>query len=225
MMLVLKAKKWAKSLNHRPPSTVTTTFFVPDRIYCMMPDPSRHEATLVEHSVAGDADAFGELYLLHLDAIYRYIYYRVGDVKDAEDLTEEVFLNAWEALPGYKRRGSPFTSWLYRIAHNVVVDYRRRQKPTVPMPSPEEADWESKQPTSLEQVIEAEEIAALATATAQLPEEQQQVIVLRFIEGLKHAEVARIIGKSEGACRIIQHRALVALNRLLSGAPEKVNYV
>lgn len=182
-----------------------------------MPDSPRHEATLVEYAIAGDTDAFGELYLLHLDAIYRYIYYRVGNANDAEDLAEQVFLNAWEALPCYKRRGIRFSSWLYRIAHNVVVDYHRRQKPTVSMPSLEKVDWEDEQPTSLERVIEAEEASALATAIAQLPEEQQQVIVLRFIEGLKHTEVARIIGKSEGACRVIQHRALTALNQLLSG--------
>ncbi len=182
-----------------------------------MPDSSCQEAALVERAVAGDADAFGELYLLHLDAIYRYIRYRVGDASDAEDLTEQVFLNAWKALPGYKRRRGSFASWLYRIAHNVVVDYYRRRKPTVYMPSQEEVDWESKQPTPLEQVIGAEEVATLTTAIAQLPEDQQQVIILRFIEGLRHAEVARIIGKSEGACRIIQYRALVALNRLLSG--------
>jgi RNA polymerase sigma-70 factor (ECF subfamily) len=183
-----------------------------------MPDSSRHEAILVERAVAGAADAFGELYLLYMDAIYRYIYYRVGSADATEDLTEQVFLNAWEALPGYEQRGSPFTSWLYRIAHSVVVDHYRRRKPTVPMPAPEEIDWESEEPAPLEQVIEAEDAAALAAATAQLPEEQQQVIVLRFIEGLKHTEVARIIGKSEGACRVIQRRALVALNRLLSGA-------
>jgi len=183
-----------------------------------MPDSSRREVTLVERAVAGDADAFGELYLLHLDAIYRYVYFRVGDANDAEDLTGQVFLKAWESLPGYKRRGNPFASWLYRIAHNVVVDHRRRQKPVVAMPSLEAVDRESRQPTPLERVIEAEEAAALATAIAQLPEEQQQVIVLRFIEGLKHAEVAHIMNKSEGACRMIQHRALTALNQLLSGA-------
>jgi RNA polymerase sigma-70 factor (ECF subfamily) len=183
-----------------------------------MSDSSRQEVTLVKRAVAGDTDAFGELYLLHIDAIYRYVYFRVGDANDAEDLTEQVFLKAWESLPGYKQRGHPFTSWLYRIAHNVVVDHHRRQKPTVSMLSPEKVDWESEHLTSLEQVIEAEEAAALGTAIAQLPEEQQQVIILRFIEGLKHAEVARIIRKSEGACRIIQHRALVALNQLLSGA-------
>lgn len=183
-----------------------------------MPDPSHHEAVLVERAAAGVADAFGELYQLYLDAIYRYVYYRTGDTKDAEDLTEQVFLRAWEAFPGYRRRGNPFTSWLYRIAHNLVVDHHRRQKPIVLAPSPEEESWVSEEPTSLEQIIEAEEAAALAAAIVQLPEEQQQVIVLRFIEGRKHAEIARIIGKSEGACRIIQHRALTALNRLLSDA-------
>ena len=142
----------------------------------------------------------------------------VWGANDAEDLTGQVFLKAWESLPGYKRRGNPFASWLYRIAHNVVVDHRRRQKPVVAMPSLEAVDRESRQPTPLERVIEAEEAAALATAIAQLPEEQQQVIVLRFIEGLKHAEVAHIMNKSEGACRMIQHRALTALNQLLSGA-------
>lgn len=187
-----------------------------------MPDSSHHETNLVECAVAGDANAFGELYLLHMDAIYRYVYYRVGETSDAEDLTEQVFLKAWEALPGYKQRGNPFTSWLYRIAHNAVVDHHRRQKPTVTMSSPEQVDWEGEQPTSLERVVEAvikaEEATALAAAIAQLPEEQQQVIILRFVEGLRHAEVARVVGKSEGACRVIQHRALTALNQLLSGA-------
>jgi RNA polymerase sigma-70 factor (ECF subfamily) len=181
-----------------------------------MPDSSHHESVLVKRAMAGAADAFGELYKLYLDAIYRYVYYRTKDAHDAEDLTEQVFLKAWEALPKYKRRGNPFTSWLYRIAHNVVADYYRRKKPTIPMSPLEENEWASEQPTSLEQVIKAEEAAALAAAITQLPEEQQQVIVLRFIEGRKHAEVAHIIGKSEGACRVIQHRALVALNQLLT---------
>jgi RNA polymerase sigma-70 factor (ECF subfamily) len=181
-----------------------------------MSNPSQYEAVLVECAVAGAADAFGELYQLHLDAIFRYVYYRIGDTSDAEDLTEQVFLKAWEALPGYKQRGNPFTSWLYRIAHNIVVDYHRHQKRTVPMPPPEKIDRASEQPTSLERVIRAEEAAALAEAIAQLSDEQQHVIVLRFIEGRKHAEVARIIGKSEGACRIIQYRALTTLNQLLS---------
>jgi len=176
------------------------------------------EATLIAQAIAGNADAFGELYLLHLDAIYRYVYYRVGDGAEAEDLTEQVFLKAWEALPGYQQRGYPFSSWLYRIAHNTVADYHRRQKPEVPMPSPEKVEKRDQHRPPLEQVIATEEAATLATAIAQLSEEQQQVIILRFIEGLSHAEVARILAKSEGACRVIQHRALAALNRLLTEA-------
>ncbi len=146
-----------------------------------MPDSSCQEAALVKRAVAGDADAFGELYLLHLDAIYRYIHYRVGDASDAEDLTEQVFLNVWKALPGYKQRRGSFASWLYRIAHNVVIDYYRRRKPMARMPPQEEVHWESKQPTPLEQVIGAEEAATLATAIAQLPEDQQQVIILEIL--------------------------------------------
>ena len=181
-----------------------------------MPETCCDEATLVARVVDGDADAFGELYLLHMDAIYRYIYYRVGDAGDAEDLTEQVFLKAWEALPAYRLRGKPFVSWLYRIAHNAIVDRFRREKRTVPMAMSEHVDWEGNAASSLEQVIATEEASTLAGAIAQLPELQQQVIVLRFVEGLKHAEVARIIGRSRGACRVIQHRALAALNRLLS---------
>jgi RNA polymerase sigma-70 factor (ECF subfamily) len=181
-----------------------------------MSDPSNCQAALVKRAIAGDADAFGELYLSHLDAIYRYVYFRVGDAHDAEDLTEQVFLKAWEALPVYRPRGNPFASWVYRIAHNLVIDYRRRQKPVEPMPSPEPSDQADEKLAFLEQVIAAEEARTLSQAIRQLPEEQQQVIVLRFIEGLRHAEVARILGKSEGACRMIEHRALMALYQLLN---------
>ncbi len=183
-----------------------------------MPDSSNHEAALVERAIAGDTDAFGNLYLLYLDAIYRYVYFRTGNTNDAEDLTEQVFLKAWEALPSYKQCGNPFTSWLYCIAHNMVVDHYRRQKLVVSVPLLEKGDDAGKQSTALERIIEAEEVAALVTAIAQLPEEQQQVIILRFVEGLSHAEVARIVDKSEGACRVIQHRALAALNQLLTEA-------
>ncbi len=183
-----------------------------------MPDASDKEATLVARAVAGDADAFGELYLQHLDAIYRYVYFRVGNTEDAEDLTELVFLKAWEALPNYKPRGNRFASWLYRIAHNVVVDHHRRERSPLSLSFPGGRQWEGDEPAALDQVIRTEEAEALAAAIAQLPDEQQQVIILRFIEGLRHAEIARIIDKSEGACRVIQHRALTALNRLLSQA-------
>jgi RNA polymerase sigma-70 factor (ECF subfamily) len=189
-----------------------------------MPDAFRDEVDLVERAIAGDADAFGELYQRHMDAIYRYIYFRVGNVKDAEDLTEHVFLKAWEALADYEQRGNPFTSWLYRIAHNSVVDYHRQQHPVVSTPLLEQGDWTSDEPTALEQIIAAEETDALASAIAQLPEAYQEVVILRFIEGLRHAEVSQIINKSEGACRVMQHRALSALHQTLIDAREEVDY-
>ncbi len=182
-----------------------------------MPNASRSESALIERAIAGDPDAFGELYQRHMDAIYRYVYFRVGEANDAEDLTEQVFLKAWEALPDYKQRGHPFTSWLYRIAHNAVVDHHRRRRPMVSTPILENREWKSDNPGTLDQIIEAEEAETLAAAVAKLPEDQQQVIILRFVEGLKHTDVARIIEKSEGACRVIQHRALNALHQLLTG--------
>ena len=173
------------------------------------------EATLVARSIDGDADAFGALYERHLDAIFRYVYYRVGDTSEAEDLTEQVFLRAWEAIPKFRLRSAPFASWLYRIAHNAVVDFHRRRRWVVPMPPSETAELRSERPSSVQQVIAAEDAACLAAAIGQLSEEQQQVVVLRFVEGLAHADVARVLGKSPGACRVIQHRALAALSRML----------
>ncbi len=87
------------------------------------------ESELVALAVRRDAAAFGQLYELHLDSIYRYIYYRVGNAAEAEDLTEQVFLKAWEHIAAYDQRGLPFAAWLYRVAHNLVVDYRRTRRP------------------------------------------------------------------------------------------------
>jgi RNA polymerase sigma-70 factor (ECF subfamily) len=176
-----------------------------------------HEAQWVAQAVSGDFEAFAVLYTRHVDAIYRYIFYRNGDVKDAEDLTEQVFLKAWEAMPHYKTTSSGFIHWLYRIAHNAVVDHHRRRK-LITFEGLEEnmAFPEHTPETALEQVISKEELARLATSIARLPETYQQVIILRFIEGLDHAEIAQILDKSEGACRGIQHRALASLQKLLS---------
>lgn len=185
-----------------------------------MPSSPHDEAALVQAAINGDADAFGALYLRYLDAIYRYVRFRVGNTGDAEDLTEQVFLKAWEALPNYRLRGVPFLSWLYRIAHNAVVDFHRRaasEAPLAELASPA-ADSHSQGPGALDRLIEESEISLLADAIRRLPEDQQQVIVLRFIEGLSHAEVARVINRSQGACRVLQHRALAALHRLLTEA-------
>lgn len=180
-----------------------------------LPSSSAEEARLIARAIEGDANAFGELYSHNLEAIYRYIYYRVAIREDAEDLSEQVFLKAWEALPGYRVKEFPFSSWLYRIAHNLVVDYHRRSRPVVPIESVPSERLEVGEPNVLTRVIETEEVETLVKAITKLSDEQQQVIVLRFVEGLGHREIAAIIGKNEGACRMIQLRALAALNELL----------
>jgi RNA polymerase sigma-70 factor (ECF subfamily) len=182
-----------------------------------------NEARLVELAVSGDFDSFAALYSRYLDAIYRYIFYRTGDTQDAEDLTEQVFLNAWQARSNYRPVGSCFVNWLYRIAHNIVVDYHRRRKIITNEPLRSDIVLpDVPQEPALETIILAEECAALALAIARLPEESQQVIILRFIEGLGHAEIAQILDKSEVACRGIQHRALASLNKSLTGQQERV---
>lgn len=173
------------------------------------------EEELVSQAVQGDAEAFGALYSLHLDPIYRYLYYRTGNTGAAEDLTEDVFLKAWTTIASYENRGLRFSSWLYRIAHNVAIDYHRTRKKDLPLRSEPVTLAEEEDLGPEELVVRREEVKELQSAISRLPQKQQEVVVLRFIEGLRHAQVAEIIGKSEGACWVIQHRALKALRSLL----------
>ena len=170
------------------------------------------EAELVRHVVAThDQDAFGQLYELYIDRIGRYIYYKVGDREEAEDLTEQVFLKAWESIQGFRGEPGAFAAWIFRLAHNLVIDYHRTHKQTSELhefiedahPQPEDVVG-----THLDSEM-------LQSAIAHLTEEQQQVVILRFIHGLPHAQVAEIMGKNEVAVRGIQYRAIVALQRIL----------
>lgn len=171
------------------------------------------EVDLVKRAIKRDSAAFAALYEGHVDRIYRYIFYRVGSTAEAEDLTEQVFLRAWEAIDRYEPRGAPFTAWLYRLAHNLVVDHYRGKRPTTPLDEVSEADDVGVDVVAaVEGKLEVDEVRA---ALAKLNPEYQQLIVLRFVEGLSHAEAAQIIGKSEGAARVIQHRALQALARAI----------
>jgi RNA polymerase sigma-70 factor (ECF subfamily) len=174
------------------------------------------ELELVRCAVRGDSHAFGELYQRTLDLIYRYVYFRIGDVNDAEDLIEQTYLKAWQALPGYKPSGHPFVCWLYRIAQNLIMDYHRRKKTDAAVTKDLKLDCESYQPNVIKDIIEAEEAGMLARAISKLTEEQQQVILLRFVERLSYSEISRILDKSEGACRMLQNRALIALNQILN---------
>lgn len=176
-------------------------------------EPTLDEATLVQRAIAHDPEAFGKLYDIHVDRVYRHIYYRVGNEQDAEDVTQQVFLKAWQAIPRYKKTASPFIAWLMTISHNLVVDFYRTRKDKAyleaevlaagPASSPEQAAE-----TSLEQ-------ERLRTAILQLGSDEQQVVILRFIEGFEFSEIASVLKKKEGNIRVILHRALVKLRNVL----------
>jgi RNA polymerase sigma-70 factor (ECF subfamily) len=166
---------------------------------------------LVQRASTGDGEAFGKLYDLNLDAVYRYVYYKIGDGVEAEDLTSQIFVKAWEAMPRYQCREIPFSHWLMRLARNAVIDHYRTRKPqgelNEAMVSPE--------PDPQGEYLRGEQVRGLESALRQLPEEQRSLLVLRFVEEMNYAEMAKIVGKSPGALRVMQHRALAALRRIL----------
>lgn len=163
--------------------------------------------------------AISALYRRHVQAIYRYVYYRVGDEHTAEDLTAEVFLRAVEGLPNYEPRGVPFAAWLYRIAQARVADHFRRQRRSATAALDE--SWSSGKDSPLAQLELSSLHERLRAALDRLTIDQQQVITLKFVEGFSNAKVARILGKTEGAVKSLQHRALNALHRLLEPSDEE----
>jgi RNA polymerase sigma-70 factor (ECF subfamily) len=171
------------------------------------------ESELIVRAIEGDTAAFGTLYERYLDAIYRYVYYNVTDHVEAEDLTENVFLRAWQALPRFRPQGANFRAWLYRIAHNAVVDRHRTHKREA---SFEEVPHLQDPAPTPERVVEADqEVLRLSAALSRLKPRARQVILHRFISGLSHAETAEALGVSEGHVRVLQHRALKRMRCLL----------
>ena len=172
------------------------------------------ESRLVNQAVNGDTEAFGDLYEIHLEAIYQYIYYRLSNRQDAEDLTEAVFLKAWQAIGDFEHGNVPFRAWLYRIAHNTVVDHYRARKETQSIDMMTQLTDEQ---THVEQQVSTREWSdQLAKVIRKLSPLHQHVLVLRFINGLSHAEVAEILGRRVESIRVLQHRALKELQGLLA---------
>lgn len=166
------------------------------------------EAKLAHRAAAGDREAFGALYDRHLDAVYRYAYYRVRDISDAEDVTSEVFHRALVAMTRYQPR-RPFLAFLYTIARNVIVDRRRRERPRASFD--EAVRRASDEPGPEERSAALDDARRLRAALQRLTDLQQEVILMRFVEGLSYAEVAEAIRKPESTVRGIQMRALAAL--------------
>ena len=183
--------------------------------------PSQDEiAELVKGAQDGDAASFAGLYELFYDKIFRYVLFKTGDRTEAEDITEEVFVKMLESIRSFRWKGPPFSSWLFRIAHNLVVDYFRkvaRRKTT----SLEDAGQVSASSMDIDRHLDIElSMRDVHEAMENLTKLQKEVISLRFAAGLSVRETARSMGKKENAVKALQHAAVIKLRSLLSAVPE-----
>lgn len=172
---------------------------------------SRAEERELVQRAGDDASAFGELYEQNVRKIYNYIYYRTGNHHVAEDLTARVFQRALKHIGRYEDKGVPFSAWLYRIAHNVTANWHRdrSRKPVVPFDEKLLLPAGSKHPEA--QTIEWEEVDVLLQHVRSLPEDRQQLLILKFVERLSNAEIGEIMGRTEGAIKSLYHRTLTSL--------------
>lgn len=168
-----------------------------------------------------DKAAFGELYERYLPKIYSYVYYRMGNVHDAEDLTAKVFFRALAHIGNYVEQGVPFQAWLYRIAHNLVANWHRDQsrRKIIALDDYVVHSLQTEAPDRLAE--ELEERNQLLEAVRRLPEDRQQLLLLKFVEQMSNADIGLIMGRTEGAVKSLYHRTLLALreemNQLQAG--------
>lgn len=178
--------------------------------------PSISEEELVRRAQKGDSSAMAEIYEANVEAVYRFIAFKVGDRQEAEDLTHDVFLKVVESIGSFHWRDITLRAWIFRIAHNLVVDTlrRRSRRPTValddemPLPAPDDPAAEAELKVSMEQVM---------VAMSQLTEAQRQAVTLRFSAEMSIEEVAQVMKKKPGAIKALQHSGLASLRRLLRG--------
>jgi RNA polymerase sigma-70 factor (ECF subfamily) len=165
--------------------------------------------------VQEDPEAFGLLYQRYVGRIYNYIYYRTGNHQDAEDLTARTFYRALKHISRYVDRGAPFSAYLYRIAHNAVANWHRdrSRRQSISLDELVLATLRREGPASV--VEQHEEQALLLRAVRQLPPERQQLLILKFVEQMRNAEIAEAMGRTEGAIKSLYHRTLVALREEL----------
>ncbi len=167
---------------------------------------------LVERGQQGERDALEELYLIHFDRIYSYLHMSVGNRHDAEDLTTQTFLKMLESIGKFRFRAAPFSAWLFRIAHNLAMDHfraARRWQPEEEVPEPPGQEELSAEDEAMHVIGRA----SMLDLIDDLSPEQQQVLTLKFVFNFGNAEVATILGKTEGAVKSLQHRALASLQK------------
>ena len=180
-----------------------------------LPVRPKDESQLIQRAQQHDSAAFGEIYHRYAQSIFQYFYYRTGETQTAEDLTAEVFLRALESISTYQDRGFPLSVWLFRIAHARLIDHWRRtqRRPQVELEDEQMGVHAYVEEPSGDVLADQELLVALR----QLTDDQYQVLALRFVQDLDNTTVATILGKTEGAVKSLQHRALASLARLLGG--------
>lgn len=186
-----------------------------------MPIPDGSERRLVEKAKRRDQEAIAEIYYLYVDKIYKHIFFKVGHKMEAEDLTEQVFLKAIEALPRFNWKNVPFSAWLLSIARNLIIDHYRSKsrRPEVDIDGVPTLEDTKKDPYEAASNILTRE--RIYQALKELTEDQRQVICLKFFSGLSNAEIAAILRRTEGAIKSIQHRGLKALKGLLQSESDE----
>ena len=177
-----------------------------------MPARQSNDRELIKKAQLGDHHAFGELYECHAPVIFRYLFAHLSSRMDAEDLTGEVFLKAWQSLPKYNERGVPFLAFLFRVARNVLVDhYRQSSRQDTKTPEELEGYKQDSEPEPMDMVGKNMEHQHVLRVLTKLRPDYQTVLTLRFISELTPEETAQVMERSVGAIRVLQHRALAAL--------------
>jgi RNA polymerase sigma-70 factor (ECF subfamily) len=174
-----------------------------------------HVRQLVARAQQGDREALEELYLIHFDRIYSYLHMTVGNKHDAEDLTTQTFLKMLESIGKFRWQSAPFSAWLFRIAHNLSMDHfraRRRWQPEEEVPEPAG----SEEPSAELEAMQSIGRQSILELIDKLSPEQQQVLTLKFVFNFANADVAKILDKTEGAIKSLQHRALASLQKQLA---------
>jgi RNA polymerase sigma-70 factor (ECF subfamily) len=165
----------------------------------------------------GDQEAFGALYARYIERIFNYVYYRTGNVHDAEDLTARVFYRALHHINHYTDRGVPFSAWLYRIAHNLIANWHRDRSRHQEIPLDDAPTLHYKGEAPEVALMQGQDQDALLKLIRHLPAERQQLLILKFVEQMSNAEIGQIMGRSEGAVKSLYHRTLLALRDDLEG--------
>ena len=180
-------------------------------------ESTEHVRKLVERAQQADRAALEELYLIHFDRIYSYLHMSVGNRHDAEDITTQVFLKMLEAIGKFRWQSAPFSAWLFRIAHNLAMDHfraRRRWQPEEDVPEQPGEEEPSAELLAMQSIGRQ----SMLELIEDLSPEQQQVLTLKFVFNFPNGDVATILGKTEGAIKSLQHRALVSLQKQLAGS-------